>query len=386
MSKLFRFVESLTRKFWERVAASVTTEADAVRGVGEFRIVFGLMVLSFCAPHFSWIGSVPRAFFDPPILSPMAFLRTFPAPWFFLCLDAIILASLALLVAGYRTRLATWALFGAGLLGLGFHCSFGKIDHEGMFYCLLFSMALAKWGSRFSFDADRGVEAPAAGAVVKGRSLFAVLLVFGMFTAGFSKLRYWVDFDPSHSGFLSWFYPNVFALGRDRMLAPYVPHAPAMFFEAGDYAAAFLETFAWVALLAGRRAWLAWLAIVCSFHLLNTLMLNIAFIEQSLTYLVFADLARWQGLTRLFAHRAVRVGLAVFAGFAALWHFAARVRGGGSPTLFVEDVLTHQWVISWVTVVLCAALFALLGAELAAGFVRARATARAEPEKALSGR
>jgi hypothetical protein len=56
-----------------------------------------------------------------------------------------------------------------------------------------------------------------------------------------------------------------------------------------DYAAVALELSPLFFLLHSRKGWRVWLLIVCAFHLVNTLLLNIAFIENTMVYLAFID-------------------------------------------------------------------------------------------------
>src|SRR5262249_35858758 len=148
------------------------------------------------------------------------------------------------------------------------------------------------WGNHHSIDSLRGRIEPisaeaAATKATRGVSLFAVLLAFGMVTAGLDKARSWIDFNLGTSGFLSWFYPQYYDLGRHLLLANWVPRIPIWLLEVADYLAPALELSGFAFLLYSRRAWCFWLFLACGFHLANALLLNIAFTQQALSYLIF---------------------------------------------------------------------------------------------------
>ena len=122
-------------------------------------------------------------------------------------------------------------------------------------------------------------------------AILAVILSFGMFTAGFEKALYWVDFDLETGGFLRWFYSGFFTHGRDYLLAPVVTRLPPKIFELADYFAVIFELSPLLALLSGRKWWLLWLFVASIFHLANTLLLNIDFIAHAPVYLSFITLS-----------------------------------------------------------------------------------------------
>lgn len=321
---------------WRRIAASAQVP-DASLGI--FRWLYCLYLLAFDAPHFAWLDRVPAAFFDPQVLSPAFLLGTFPAPPFFTVLDTLLLVSLCLVAIGYRTQVFTALLLATDLVGQ----SFGG-QHIAL-TILLACMLVARWGEHYSLDARRRSAAASAPAVtsparaIKGVSLFAALLAFGFLTAGLPKLLSWVDLDLRTSGVLSWYYPNLYTLGRSFLLAPQFPTLPPLLFEAADYAAAAFEVSGFVFLLRSPIAWRIWLIVGASFHLANALFLGIQFNSQALSYVVFADLAalsisrfwrdRFTGFTR-----ALAVVLAVAMG---AWHVYARWAGVGSTIAFLPS-------------------------------------------------
>jgi hypothetical protein len=185
------------------------------------------------------------------------------------------------------------------------------------------------------------------------------VLAFGMFTAGIVKLRGWVDFDLSTSGLIRWFYPNRDMLGRDRLLASFVPGAPPILLELAEYLAVLMEMTAVVFLLAGRRAWVAYLAVVTTFHLANVLVLNIAFSGQVMTYLVFAGLTLPK---RVNARTATIVaGAAAFT--AGVWAIGRRLAGSGGITFLIGGQPDQAVYLLYIATLVClAVLVALLSA------------------------
>lgn len=349
--------------FWERASRSCTV---SIESLGLFRWLWGASVLLFTPPYFGWIDDVPRALYDPPLLSPAALASGFPPSPFFSVLDAAIIFVTCLVTVGLWTRWTTLLWIALILLGSNFNYSFGKIDH-GIMKCVLAGcMVICGWGRHYSLDAllfrssADGIDSTRA--VRQGMSLLGVALAFGMITAGVPKLLAWIDFDLTKSGFLSWYFPNHYSLGRNRMLAPYVPQIPVLLFELGDYFAVFLEMAGIVALVVSRRVWLLWLAIVTTFHLLNSLLLNIAFNGQVLTYVAFIDLA-----ARTAASARINRGLlwsgALVVGALGLGHIVTRARGPGTRVLFTQDMSSSLAAALYASIPLCIVAIALLASE-----------------------
>jgi len=340
VKRLCVFTENLVEQFWERVGRATETDAESLAC---FRVFYCTMLLFFWAPYFSWINRVPAGFFEPPVLSLAKLFSTFPPAPFFALLDGILLMSLVFMAIGFFTRWFT-AVYLIGLIvGQSFHYSFGKIDHSMIDWAILTAMLIADWGRAGSIDALRGrvVVSPTAERRQKqGVALFSVLLAFGMLTGGIPKAVDWLDFDPTKSGFLSWYYPNRDAVGRTYLLAGLVPHVPLLLLELGDYSAVALELSGFVALLASVRWFRIWLATATLFHVLNDVALNIPFLGQLVTYTVFVNwrrsvpLGSWLfgALTR---PRAL-AGVGIVASIAALYHLFARWWLGGDSIVFLR--------------------------------------------------
>jgi hypothetical protein len=148
-----------------------------------------------------------------------------------------------------------------------------------------------------------------------------------------------------------------------------------------DYLGPLLEVSAFVALLAGRRAWRVFLLLACTFHLANALVLNIAFTSQAITYLAFVDLTRISDLAIQFVRRWWRQ-LAVLAGAVAAWQVASRARGNGSSIVLVTSPQAEVAWILYLSLPCCALVFGLLAFDLAR-HRRAAASARAREPLSL---
>ena len=252
--------------------------------LGLYRILFCLWFILFKPSSYAWIGDVPKAFYQPPILSFASLLNTFPDRSFFLFLDTIIALSLFLVAIGFLTRCSTATLLIAQLIGNNFQYSFGKIDHSIFVQCVLLVMLLANWGRALSVD-----QLIFRTKDNRARSiwLLAVFLAFGFFTAGFGKAMHWIDFDLQTNGFLNWLYSGYYTLDRQRLLAPFAMNArPLWIWEFADITAVIFELGFLLALFR-RRSFMIWLWIACMFHLANCLILNISFAHYSICYLAF---------------------------------------------------------------------------------------------------
>ena len=283
MKRLYNWINDLNQFFWERMIFSTAVDSKSLSAL---RVLTGLLLLAVFGPTFSWIGQVPKAFFNPPLLSAAALFDGFPGGWLFQMLDAVALLSLVCLTVGIRAGVATVVYLLSCIIGLHFQYSFGKIDHSIMMYFFLGCMSFSGWGSHLAVVPDKPVE---KGTTIKSLSLLGVVLCFAMFTAGFEKAINWVDFDLSVNGFLDWSQSGIYATYRHYLLAPYVKHLPPLILELIDYCAVAFELTPLLFLLHSRKNWRFWLLIACMFHMANTLLLNIPFTAQAIIYLAFIE-------------------------------------------------------------------------------------------------
>ena len=128
-----------------------------------------------------------------------------------------------LVTIGVKARLFTIVLLVLKIFGLSFAYSLGKIDHGILKNALLLCMIIAGYGRYYAVLPDKKMEYESA---KKGLSLFATLICYGRFSAGIIKLFFWVDFDLTISGFLTWYYSNYYNLNYHLLLLPYAKNLP----------------------------------------------------------------------------------------------------------------------------------------------------------------
>lgn len=366
-------ISDLIDTYWRRVLAATAVPATSL---SVFRWVIGLFQLLVYVPFVAWIDDVPHGLFDPPQFSLAYLVGGFPPAPFFAVLDIVAVLALVAMTIGWRTRAATLVVVVTRLVGTTFTYSFGKIDHTDiMLTWLLMALAFSDWGEHYTLAGALRQATAAPNPDERTRrerrpskplAMFATVLAFGMFTAGFPKLRVWVDFDLSTSGVLSWFYPNRLTLGRDGLLDDLLPGVPAILLELTDYFAVCMELTAVVFLLVGRRAWLGYLAVATAFHLANVLVLNIAFAGQVITYLVFAGLVLPQ---RVDPRKAVFAGTAICA-LAGAWSVARTLVGRGAVTILNGDRPAQTQHLLYVSLIVCVAVLVSLLRALALGWRR----------------
>ena len=95
---------------------------------------------------------------------------------------------------------------------------------------------------------------------------------------------------------------------------------PNVFFELLDYSAVAFEMVPFICLLLGKRYWIAWCAVACSFHAGTALMLNIAFPYQLFGYLPFLIPIWMIGKVRINQQKlTIFILIAAFYRTAAIW-------------------------------------------------------------------
>ncbi len=281
MKKFFDWIEAKLEFLWRK--AEDASENDD-RSLSLLRILYGLFIVLFATPSFFWIGKVPQSLFLPPFFSLANLFDGFPSyPWL-LAIDISLIICTICLLLGVKARYAgiLFSLF--YIIGSSFQFSFGKIDHSIMFPLFILGLSFTNWGADNALIPDKKVSKQVQRRVL---AILAVLLCFGMFTAGAAKAIHWVDFDLETGGFLDWFYKGFFSLERKYLLAPFVLLVPPQTFEIFDYFAVVFELSPIIALLAGRKWWQLWLLVASIFHLGNTLLLNIPFVGHAPVYLSF---------------------------------------------------------------------------------------------------
>lgn len=285
MKKFLDWIELKLQYLWCRVEKTAGNDSQSLSII---RIFYGLFILIFLKLDFAWIGNIPQGFFSPRFLSFSVFFQGFPNYLTMRAIEVILVVLGLCILLGIKSRWAGIFFVITYVIANSFHFSFGKINHGSiMFTTFVLGLSLTNWGTSNAVVRDRQISQKIQTRVL---AILAVVLCFGMFTAGWEKAINWLDFDLKTGGFMSWFYQGYFTQGRDEFLAPLVLKMPPQIFELADYSAVIFELIPIVALLAGRKWWLSWLLTACLFHLANTLLLNINFISHAPVYLTFVFL------------------------------------------------------------------------------------------------
>ncbi len=175
-------------------------EVNAAGRMSLFRIIYGLSYLWFVRPlaYYAVWTQLPADQW-----SPIATFRLLnagrPSPLLFQVMPVVLIASLVLLIFGFRTRLATLLVLVAGTFLTGAFYSFtGKVDHADTFLVAYIPaiMLFSRWNSNYSLDAllkqrqGKHVD-PSDSSWVYIWPMRAVLLLLALmfFGAGFFKLR-----------------------------------------------------------------------------------------------------------------------------------------------------------------------------------------------------
>jgi predicted DCC family thiol-disulfide oxidoreductase YuxK len=259
-------------------------------GLALSRIFFAGFFLITGIPTFSWVSRNPPGFFAPPQLSVANLFASFPPVGVMRTLDLVICVLLIFLLVGLETKASSILLTVAWILGNSFRFSFGKIDHSILAVVTPAVMAFSGWGDMYSIDARIRKAAPRLNAWPL--TLLALLIAFGFFSGGLPKLLSWVDFDLTTQGVRSWLVNGWYGLHRTKLLAPFAMsvHNPYVW-EAFDLMAVVFEV-GFLFSLARRGLFRAYLFIAIMFHLVNVLMLNIAFLTLIPVYVVLAPWER----------------------------------------------------------------------------------------------
>ncbi len=281
-------------------------------GLAWCRVFYALAVLFVVVPeyvkHSDWITTLPDVLYYPPPGPMMLLDGFFPASVVYGLIALIIVSSLALLV-GIRARSAA-LLLGVALLAFdGNLYSVGKIDHGRVLLSWFpVVMAWSSWGNRlrlFSRDAE-----PVSHTSWPYK-LFALILAFGLFTAGLPKLLGgWLSLDTQAS--YAKFAANYHGLGRHELLAPFLIARQdwTLFWEVQDWSTVCFEVgFLWS--ICRTRLFRFFIALAVLFHCGVMLVMNIIFPEQLLLYVMFWDWSRFEN-----AH-GVKL-IAAFLGFYAM--------------------------------------------------------------------
>lgn len=336
----------LNQLFWSRVTESTKMPLNSLVVL---RIFSGLFFLIIYSPFFSWLGEVPQAFFFPPMISLANLFSGFPPAYFFYTLDILVTLALLGLTLGYRAKVS--GIVASTLLFIGFNWKFsmGKIDHNILLLAFLVLMSFSGWGTKAALVPD---SPEPEGRKEKATSLLAVLLCFGMFSAGFLKAYVWIDFDPTMNGFLRWYYSGLYGKDTDYFFIDYLQELPFWWLDLMDYGGVLFELSPFLFLLFGRKSWRLWLFGVTLFHLTNLLILNIPFTPSFIIYLTFLNLeGLYPKIKQLFerkVYRQIFVGLVVLFGVNRLM-YSFSIPWSYFELLRQSDVIMYLALVIWVS-------------------------------------
>ncbi len=245
--------------------------------------VFVLLVIG--VPSFTWIADTPKLLFDPPPFSAANLLSNWPSGAVLSGLSLALVVLFLLLLFGLFVPVVSVLLSATLIAGLNLQYSFGKIDHNALLLALTpLVMARSGWGNRYTLN-GRGSATNRSGRCL---GIFAVIIGFAMFTAGYQKLTTgWLDAraHASYGHMIDSFYSDA----RNGLLAPMsIRVRSGLAWESLDYlTVAFELTF----LIAVTRRWVfqAWVAFALIFHTGTLLVLNIGFAPNFAAYLLFFE-------------------------------------------------------------------------------------------------
>ncbi len=259
----------------------------SAEAMGLYRILFALYLLIWGVPNFEWIADSPNSFFNPPTYSLGALLNGFPPYWFLQGLSLFIVALTMLLLFGWYTRWVSMGLYIAIVLGKSFAFSYGLIGQDLIVWLVPLLMSFSNWGSKYSIDSRRSNQVPSANHIWP-ITMMALLLGFGMFSAGVPKLMGgWLDLGTHATR--GHFFTQYYVIGNLKLLSSWAINITNPFFwEAMDWGAVLFEILFLAAII--KPKWFrAWLLLAIGFHTTTFLLFNISFHFQYIVYLLFID-------------------------------------------------------------------------------------------------
>ncbi|MEM1326914.1 MAG: hypothetical protein AAGI23_13215 [Bacteroidota bacterium] len=264
----------------------------SLEGLALYRILFaGFYLLLVGVPSFSWLSEVPDYFFYPQRFSiARPFFESIPPRLLLLLLDFGILITLICILFGYRTTLNCLLFTGLLILGYSLKFSLGKIGHAILVVILPALLAFSGWGRCLSLDQKQGDCRNKITAY--SPFIVAMILGFAMFTAGWSKiLNGWLAFD--QFGTYNYFGLHLYILEDKGVFTSFLSSfSYPLLWKVMDYAAVLLEVLFLPVVLS--RKWLrSFCLIAVVFHVSTWWILNIAYINNLLIYLLFI---RWESV------------------------------------------------------------------------------------------
>ncbi|SEJ32640.1 hypothetical protein SAMN05216327_108288 [Dyadobacter sp. SG02] len=287
MKDLSTYVERLNAAFWTRV---VTSTRQNTESISVFRIIYGLFLLTVWGPNYAWVSDMPQFYFDPPILSVANLFDDFPDQMLLLVVDFILVACALAITLGIRARIAGFAFLIFGIFATNFQFSFSKIDHNILVYATVACFSFSEWGTKLALVPDK----PRANNWnEQALSILSIFVCFGFFAAGLEKGFWWTNFNMDKSGTARWLYDCFYGVRRQHLLASAAINSlPFWSYKILDFITVAFELSPIFFLIKSRLSWRGWLLATCSFHLINTMVLNISFSCNAIVYLAFIDYSR----------------------------------------------------------------------------------------------
>ena len=253
--------------------------------LGFIRVLYCVFVLFVIGvPTFTWIANTPQLLFDPPLLSPATLLSGWPSYGVLWTLSLSLVVCFLLLLFGFFVPTVSVLASLLLIFGSNLQFSFGKIDHHILLALAPLVMARSGWGNRFTLAG--AAAAPNRSGACLG--IFAIIVGFAMFTAGFQKLvTGWLD--PRAQASYGHLIQNFYGTSSGVLLAPLALHVRSkLVWEALDWSTVGFELLFLAAVI--RRSWFrAWIVLAVLFHTGTLLVLDIGFAVNFSAYLLFVD-------------------------------------------------------------------------------------------------
>ncbi|MDZ7720690.1 MAG: HTTM domain-containing protein [Balneolaceae bacterium] len=271
---------------WIFRSFSVTPE-----GLALYRIFTSLFLLAFLLPStgiYSFLGSLPQDFYNPPP-GPMAIFQDFPPEIVFYILHFFLVASLISLLIGFKTKFVSLSTGVIILVLKGLFYSVGKINHDLLIAVVPMVMAFSGWGKTYSVDAFLNSKKIVDNKVQSWPVvLLAFMIGFMMFTAGFPKiLGGWLDVGTQAT--YGHYFKQFFLNGRQDLLAEYAIYVEnKIAWELLDYGTVLFEAGFLLAILHPKTTRI-FVCFAVIFHFSTMMLLNIAFLPNFLAYAAFLN-------------------------------------------------------------------------------------------------
>lgn len=259
----------------------------SAEALGLYRILYASYLLVWGIPNFEWITNSPDAFFNPPAYSIAAFFSGFPPYWFLQGLSLLVVVCCMALLFGWYTRWVSITLFIAIVVGKSFMFSYGLIGQDLIVWLVPLFMAFGNWGNKFSIDEHKNNN-HSANINTWPVTMMALLLGFGMFSAGLPKLLGgWLD--TSTHATRGHFFTQYYVIGDLKLLSTWMINITSpIVWEVMDWGAVFFELL-FLAAIVKPRWFRLWLLLAIGFHTTTFLIFNISFHFQYIVYLLFIN-------------------------------------------------------------------------------------------------